>query len=121
MNCHPQARKQETRTVAVEHTGLIIPAQLRPPAGTDKPHRPNGAVDTSQDTPEYLPETLWDGPVTGVVCGAVRVKLTRVPVGDQDRAPVFYTEVLGFVKRRDEPAGEYRGVAGAPGWDRAAA
>ena len=64
---------------------------------------------------------MWDSPVTGVACGAVRVKLTRVPVGNQDRAPVPYTEVLSFVKRWDEPAEEYRGVAGAPGRDRAAA
>ena len=41
---------------------------------------------------------------------AVRIKLTSVPVSDQAQALVFYTEVLGFVKRRDEPAGEFRAL-----------
>ena len=39
---------------------------------------------------------------------ALRIKLASVIVDDQDRALKFYTEVLGFVKKRDMPAGEFR-------------
>ncbi len=38
----------------------------------------------------------------------VRIKLASVIVDDQDRALKFYTEVLGFVKKRDMPVGEFR-------------
>jgi len=38
----------------------------------------------------------------------VKIKLASVIVDDQDRALKFYTEVLGFVKKRDMPAGEFR-------------
>ena len=38
----------------------------------------------------------------------MRIKLTSVLVGDQARAIAFYTEVLGFARKRDEPAGEFR-------------
>ena len=50
---------------------------------------------------------VWGGPFAGSV-RAVRIKLTSVPVSDQAQALVFYTQVLGFIKRRDEPAGEFR-------------
>jgi catechol 2,3-dioxygenase-like lactoylglutathione lyase family enzyme len=33
----------------------------------------------------------------------MRIKLTSIMVGDQDKALKFYTEVLGFVKKRDIP------------------
>jgi predicted enzyme related to lactoylglutathione lyase len=33
----------------------------------------------------------------------MRIKLTSVSVGDQDKALKFYTEVLGFVKKMDIP------------------
>ena len=33
---------------------------------------------------------------------------TKVFVNDQDKALQFYTEILGFVKKSDIPAGEYR-------------
>lgn len=35
----------------------------------------------------------------------MKIKLTSVPVADQDKALKFYTEVLGFVKKRDIPVG----------------
>lgn len=38
----------------------------------------------------------------------MRIQVTSVPVGDQDKALKFYTEVLGFVKKRDIPVGEAR-------------
>ena len=40
----------------------------------------------------------------------MRIKLTSVTVDDQAKALAFYTEVLGFVKKRDDPAGEYRAL-----------
>jgi predicted enzyme related to lactoylglutathione lyase len=39
---------------------------------------------------------------------AMKIKLTSVMVKDQDRALKFYTEILGFAKKRDVPAGEGR-------------
>jgi predicted enzyme related to lactoylglutathione lyase len=38
----------------------------------------------------------------------MRINLTSLFVEDQDRALAFYTGVLGFVKSRELPAGEYR-------------
>ena len=38
----------------------------------------------------------------------MQIKLTSVFVGDQDKAVKFYTEVLGFVKKMDFSAGNYR-------------
>jgi catechol 2,3-dioxygenase-like lactoylglutathione lyase family enzyme len=38
----------------------------------------------------------------------VRITLTSVIVQDQAKALHFYTEVLGFVKKTDFPAGEFR-------------
>jgi RNA polymerase sigma factor (sigma-70 family) len=38
----------------------------------------------------------------------MKIKLTSVMVDDQDKALMFYTEVLGFVKKRDFPAGTGR-------------
>lgn len=40
----------------------------------------------------------------------MRIKLTSVTVDDQAKALAFYTQVLGFVKKRDDPAGEYRAI-----------
>lgn len=37
----------------------------------------------------------------------MRIKLASVIVDDQVRALKFYTEVLGFVKKRDLPVGEF--------------
>ncbi len=50
----------------------------------------------------------------------IRIGLTSVLVTDQARALAFYTDVLGFEKKTDIPAGEYRFVtvvspAGAEG------
>jgi catechol 2,3-dioxygenase-like lactoylglutathione lyase family enzyme len=38
----------------------------------------------------------------------MRINLTNVFVDDQEKALRFYTDVLGFAKKRDVPAGEYR-------------
>ena len=38
----------------------------------------------------------------------MQIILTGVFVRDQDAAEKFYTESLGFVKKHDVPAGEYR-------------
>jgi len=38
----------------------------------------------------------------------VRIALNSIIVQDQERALRFYSEVLGFVKKMDLPAGEYR-------------
>lgn len=36
----------------------------------------------------------------------MRIKLTSIPVLDQEQALTFYTETLGFVKKHDIPVGE---------------
>jgi catechol 2,3-dioxygenase-like lactoylglutathione lyase family enzyme len=38
----------------------------------------------------------------------VRIVITSVLVDDQDKALAFYTNVLGFVKKKDIPLGEAR-------------
>jgi predicted enzyme related to lactoylglutathione lyase len=38
----------------------------------------------------------------------MKIKLTSVFVSDQKKALKFYTEVLGFVKKQDVSAGDYR-------------
>jgi catechol 2,3-dioxygenase-like lactoylglutathione lyase family enzyme len=38
----------------------------------------------------------------------MKIKLNGVLVGDQDKALRFYTEVLGFTKKKDIPVGEFR-------------
>jgi catechol 2,3-dioxygenase-like lactoylglutathione lyase family enzyme len=38
----------------------------------------------------------------------MRINVTSVFVDDQAKALAFYTDVLGFVKRTDVPAGEHR-------------
>ena len=38
----------------------------------------------------------------------MKINVTSVYVDDQDKALAFYTDVLGFVKKNDMPAGEYR-------------
>ena len=40
----------------------------------------------------------------------MRIALTSLMVTDQDKALKFYTEVLGFVKKRDIPMGEHRWI-----------
>ncbi|HEY3289418.1 MAG TPA: VOC family protein [Anaerolineae bacterium] len=40
----------------------------------------------------------------------MKVKLIGITVQDQDKALRFYTEVLGFVKKLDMPAGPYRWI-----------
>ena len=36
----------------------------------------------------------------------MRIKMTSVPIGDYDKALKFYTDILGFVKKRDIPLGD---------------
>lgn len=38
----------------------------------------------------------------------MKIKVTSVFVNDQEKALKFYTEVLGFVKKSDVSAGQYR-------------
>jgi predicted enzyme related to lactoylglutathione lyase len=40
----------------------------------------------------------------------MRIKLTSIMVEDQDRALKFYTEVLGFRKKHEFPAGGYKWI-----------
>jgi catechol 2,3-dioxygenase-like lactoylglutathione lyase family enzyme len=39
----------------------------------------------------------------------MKIKLSSVIVDDQDNALKFYTEVLGFVKKKDLPVGKFGG------------
>ncbi len=36
----------------------------------------------------------------------MKIKLTSVPIDDYDKALKFYTEILGFITKRDIPLGE---------------
>jgi catechol 2,3-dioxygenase-like lactoylglutathione lyase family enzyme len=36
----------------------------------------------------------------------MKIKLTSVPIDDYDKALKFYTDMMGFVKKRDIPLGE---------------
>ena len=38
----------------------------------------------------------------------IKIYVTSVPVEDQEKALDFYTNVLGFMKKRDIPFGEHR-------------
>lgn len=38
----------------------------------------------------------------------MKIKLNSVIVDDQDKALKFYTDVLGFIKKNDLPAGEFK-------------
>lgn len=38
----------------------------------------------------------------------LKIKITSVPVDDQEKALQFYTETLGFLKQHDIPMGEHR-------------
>ena len=38
----------------------------------------------------------------------MKVRVTSVPVDDQEKALKFYTEVLGFVKKTEIPLGEHK-------------
>lgn len=38
----------------------------------------------------------------------MKIKLTSIMVDDQDKALKFYTDVLGFVKSKEIPVGQYR-------------
>lgn len=36
----------------------------------------------------------------------MKIRLTSIPIDDYDKALKFYTQILGFVKKRDIPLGE---------------
>ena len=38
----------------------------------------------------------------------MKIRLTSVPVRDQDKALRFYTEILGFIKKTEVPMGEHK-------------
>jgi len=38
----------------------------------------------------------------------MKIKLSSVFVDDQEKALLFYTNILGFVKKNDMPAGQFR-------------
>ena len=38
----------------------------------------------------------------------MKIKVTSVPVDDQDKALKFYTEILGFEKKTEIPLGEHK-------------
>ncbi len=38
----------------------------------------------------------------------MKIKLTSLIVDNQDKALTFYTEILGFVKKTEMPAGEFK-------------
>jgi len=40
----------------------------------------------------------------------MRIRLTSIMVDDQEKGLRFYTDVLGFKKKRDIPVGEYRWI-----------
>jgi glyoxylase I family protein len=40
----------------------------------------------------------------------MRIRLTSIMVEDQDKAKTFYTEVLGFKKKHEFPAGGYKWI-----------
>ncbi|CAL27021.1 VOC family protein [Staphylococcus carnosus] len=40
----------------------------------------------------------------------MEIKVASIFVDNQDQALKFYTEILGFQKKADEPAGEYRWI-----------
>lgn len=41
----------------------------------------------------------------------MKINLTSIMVDDQAKALAFYTDVLGFAKKRDFPVGEYRWIS----------
>ncbi len=41
----------------------------------------------------------------------IRVKLASIFVSDQAKALEFYTNILGFAKKADEPVGEHRWIS----------
>ena len=41
----------------------------------------------------------------------IRVKLASIFVSDQAKALEFYTNILGFAKKSDEPVGEHRWIS----------
>jgi catechol 2,3-dioxygenase-like lactoylglutathione lyase family enzyme len=49
-----------------------------------------------------------DGHRRGVRSDIMKIQLTSVLVDDQEKAVKFYTEVLGFVRKKDIPMGEAR-------------
>ncbi|OAN11402.1 glyoxalase [Photobacterium jeanii] len=38
----------------------------------------------------------------------IKIVLTNVPVDDQNKALAFYTDILGFIKKKEVPLGEHK-------------
>jgi catechol 2,3-dioxygenase-like lactoylglutathione lyase family enzyme len=75
--------------------------------------RTNSRSSTIEGKRPASPVRLW--PVTTTEqamrtrgSSAMKIKLASVFVDDQEKALRFYTEILGFVKKQDVTAGEYR-------------
>lgn len=47
---------------------------------------------------------------SAAILDVMRIKLTSIMVDDQEKALRFYTRVLGFEKKLDLPAGEFRWI-----------
>ncbi|MEM8982934.1 MAG: VOC family protein [Pseudomonadota bacterium] len=41
----------------------------------------------------------------------MKIKMTAIPVDEQQKALDFYTDVLGFEKKQDIPVGEFRWIS----------
>jgi len=52
--------------------------------------------------------------INAVPSTSMKIRLTSVPVNDQDQALQFYTQVLGFVKKQDVPMGASRWLTVVP-------
>ena len=55
----------------------------------------------SSDSKDASTETQSKGP-------SMRIKIASIFVDDQDKALMFYTEKLGFIKKDDIPVGNFR-------------
>ena len=38
----------------------------------------------------------------------IKINVTSIPVEDQEKALIFYTEILGFIKKTEIPMGEHK-------------
>jgi RNA polymerase sigma factor (sigma-70 family) len=61
-----------------------------------------------EDTCGNLIKIFQTPATTNSTASTLKIKLGSVMVDDQDKALRFYTEILGFVKKRDMPAGAAR-------------
>ena len=50
------------------------------------------------------------GTTRAILCLNMKIYITSIHVSDQGKALSFYTDVLGFQKKEDQPLGKYRWV-----------